>query len=150
MPKLKDRCAAVFSRRGKLFFQPHNRTITGLLIGGGPVEVLGEGASDQEIGQSLRKAVSNTRNGVPHPIDFNKLPLYLYEAAGVKSWTTFVKGTKNCQIADDGSIVSITPTRNAGAREGFQFLNDLTLELPSVVSSADLGRAIRLVLGMAE
>jgi hypothetical protein len=145
----KRRCVGLFLRDGALFLQPYYRTTAGVLIGGEPVERLELPSTDQELGQALRTALDHTRQKVPHPTDWDKLPNPLYEAAGVKSWPSFIKRTRSCEVTDDGRILRITPMRNAGSRDGFQFLEDLSIELRSDASTMEIGRSIRMAMDRA-
>jgi hypothetical protein len=85
-----------------------------------PVVKLDEGCSDGELGEAARAAMSASRTGVPHPQTWAGLLDPLLRLAGVKTWSTFAKSATCAEIEEEGAKVSVIPTRNLGAKEGFQ------------------------------
>lgn len=150
MQNQRKRNAGLFARMERLFIQPYHQTTDGVLIGAGPVEVLEQDVSDTDLGQALRVALNQSGRTVPHPADWGMIPQPLNKAAGAKSWSAFVKGTTSCEISDDGQTIKITPTRNAGSRVGFLFLNDLVVEVSSGVEDFELGSALRRAIASAK
>lgn len=142
--------AAVFSRKNQLLFQPESEATSGVLIGWFPVSALSESAENEELGAALVSALAEAKHGVPHPADWNQVPHYLYEAAGVKTWAHFVKGAKNCAVAASSNEIKLTPTRNGGTQRGFEHLNDRELRIAATSTPAEIGAAIREALSRSE
>jgi hypothetical protein len=77
----------------------------------------------------------------------------LLAAAGARTWARFVKGTRSVQVydlrmgaPDDGT--HIAPTRNLGARGGFEALVDENVILTTPTPS-ELGAAVARALELA-
>jgi hypothetical protein len=102
------------------------------------------------LGEAILDSLCQFKNGVPHPSDWGKVLQPLNEAAGVKGWASFVKGTRSCEIADDGTTLTFVPMRNAGARKGFQSLNDSSVKLPATATPDEVGWTLRKAFEYAE
>lgn len=150
MNRTGNRFAAAFYRSGHVFIQPYYRTTAGVLIGGEPIKDLEFDASDRELGEALVEALGHFKSGVPHPADWGKVSQPLNEAAGVKGWSSFIKGARSCEVADEGGTLIFVPMRNAGVRAGFQFLNDSSTKLAADATADEIGRTLRNAFERAE
>ncbi|MBN1342072.1 MAG: hypothetical protein JXQ73_05295 [Phycisphaerae bacterium] len=70
----------------------------------------------------------------------------LVEAAGVKSYSTFVKGAVSASALDHGETIRLVPDENRGVRKGFVPLSDLDMLLLSTCQDDELGAAVREVI----
>lgn len=145
--------AAVYKRRQCLIVSPISRTITGVGIGTPPFEVLSEEVSLGVLGDAIARALESARSGLPHPgpNEWSIIAKPLYEAAGVKSWSAFVKGAIYCTVAKTGGCFVIEPSQNKGARGGFQpIIGQSSLTIPLESSVEDIGLAVREALSISE
>jgi hypothetical protein len=133
-----------------LIVHPVSETVNGVGIASPPFEVLTVGSSPEALGTAVVAALGESRTEVAHPTDFPAIARPLYEAAGVKSWSTFVKGSSMCTVEVDGSTLRIEPWENQGAREGFEPILENRLALPASSSIESLGLAVLDALKIAE
>lgn len=148
--KPQRRSAGIYSRDGKLFIYPHFITTTGISLGGEPIAVMEQIATDSEVGREAREALRRHRTGHPHPVRFDNPSDPLLEAAGVKTWATFAKGALACSISEDGVEVVITPSRRGKARASYLFTPDLNVKVNLPASDEQVGAAIREALARCE
>jgi hypothetical protein len=137
--------ATVYLRRGRIFVHASSRTTEGVWISSEPYETLAITCSDEELGAIAKVALENSRGGVPHPRDWKTLLEKFLQQAGVKSWSTFVKGATCADIKDNGEHITVTPMKNLGPKEGF-----LAEESKKVIvernSNSAVGAVVRGVL----
>lgn len=143
--------ANLFRRKDLLFVDSLSQTTTGLWTGTALHSLMAD-CSDQEIGHAVRHALSASRIGVEHPNskDWQAIESALWSASGVKSWSEFVRGARSVRVDQDGRVFSLTPLRNAGARQGFVAIGEKTFGLPVTTADEQLGEAVRRAFEMAE
>lgn len=134
--------ANIFQRAGAFLIHPSSRTTDGVWILESPCVRLRIDVSDETLGQTVLAQLKASRTGVPHPTDWKSVARPLLDAAEVRSWSTFTKGTLSVKVMADGDIVQVTPTANLGARGGFEELlaERRSLEAPSAQSLGTLVR----------
>jgi len=98
----------LYMRRGVVFIQTQSRTVDGAWIAT-PLLFTTTIDDPSSIGRSVLNALDCSVNNVPHPTDFKKLVTPLLEAAGVKSWSRFVQGTRSVLITLDGRSLCALP-----------------------------------------
>lgn len=107
-------CGSAYLRGGKIFIQAYSQTRVGVWISSGPVYVTSGDASHAEIGEKILAALANSIVGVMHPSQnewkFVRSPMLT--AAGVKSWSSFAKGSKAVGFEYAGEMVVFTPSSN--------------------------------------
>lgn len=148
--KPQRRSAGIYRRGGKLFIYPYNKTTTGLSIGGEPVSVMEQTATDEEVGGAILRALSRHRTDLPHPASFEGMPEPLLDAAGVKTWAIFSKGALSCLISEDKSEIIVTPSRRAKAKGAYLHAPDLEVKLALPASDEQIGTAVREALSRCE
>lgn len=142
--------ATIYKRGAVLIIHPTSKTTAGVGIGTPPFLVVDADASPGIIGRELVQALQAGRSGIPHPVDWSNVGTPLLEAAKVRSWSAFVRGTLCCVVSDDGKDIGLIPTVNRGARTGFEHLPDDELSVPSTAPPEQVGLAVRKALELAE
>jgi hypothetical protein len=132
--------AAAFMRKEKMFLHPDSRTTRGFWILSTPVVVATK--DDKDLGAKIMMVLSQSRDGVPHPVSWKRLTDPLLRAAGARSFAAFAESAKSVDISlEDGRMV-FTPSKNGGPRNAFLHLNDKSIRcLPSEAEAADCLRA---------
>jgi hypothetical protein len=120
-------------RSKKIILQPVSKTTVGLWKGDGPVVAIEE-ADVSKLGESVLKALAGSREDIPHPTSWKGSFDLVLKAAGVKSWKAFVKSAKRVEIKFSTNRVSFVPTKNCGPRDGFQSLDEASLDCPPTES----------------
>jgi hypothetical protein len=134
--------AAVFSRNGVLYFHSQSRTTAGVWIATSPFLRIEPDGSPARKGEAAVEALRASQDGVPHPTNWNGLLTPLLELAGVKSWSTFMKGAKSLGLEVEGDGLKMVPTRNLGPKEGFEAVPEQTVEIPFSSSPDQVGMAL--------
>jgi hypothetical protein len=132
---------SIYERAGSLFIRTMSKAAPGYWIEDGPVTVLrvGDAATDA-VGAAVRAAAERSRVGVPAPTDFKVLLEEYRKASGVAP-ATFMKSARSVSVSwNDGA--SLTPTKNLGAKKGFEPIEASTIRLPATASDAELGDAV--------
>ncbi|HEY8210752.1 MAG TPA: hypothetical protein VIG99_24880 [Myxococcaceae bacterium] len=138
------RRATVYRRKKQFLVHASSRTTDGAWILWPPCLAVPEGSHGQELGQSIRAALDASRMNVPHPQIWKGLLDPLLALAGVKAWSTFSKDASCVEVEDDGSRITLIPTRNLGPDEGFQA--DHSRQIVPEPGAAALGAAVRELL----
>ena len=111
--------AQIFQRKGDLFILPSCQTTDGVWMGVDPVVRLDENASHETLGEAILRAITSSKQGVPHPLDWNIPTTSLFQLAGVKSCNEFERNAKHITVQVDDKAMRITPWRNLGPGRGF-------------------------------
>lgn len=141
--------AAVYRRGGKIIIHPSSTTVTGIGVATPPFLVFSSEADDKSLGAAVRSSLVMSLSNLPHPADWSSISKPLLEAADVKTWSTFVRGTSSCDVVDDGGGITLTPLMNRGARHGFQSAGAQERSISSEISDEELGDAVRKALEIA-
>lgn len=113
------KAATAYLRKGRFFVHALFRTTDGVWIFAEPCEHLDLACSDRELGDLIQQALDGSRTGVPHPRVWTGLLGPLLKRAGVRSWNAFAKSASCAGVEEALGTVSVTPTRNLGAKGGF-------------------------------
>jgi len=134
--------ASVYRRGTTLFLVTASQSEGryGLWIESGPHFTRAVTAGADAIGDGLAKALEASRTGVPYPADPQSLAVPLIEAAGVKTWNAFVKGTELYHVERGATGVQITPT--SPERGGFTRRTDAVIHLSKTSTAFDLGEGL--------
>lgn len=116
------RRAEVYHRQTSYFIHASSRTVDGIWVLTEPCVKLSDACSDEELGDAALAALDASRNEVPSPPpgDSRSVLGPLLRSAGVKSWSTFAKGTSSVDLRDEGGRISIVPQENREPRDGFR------------------------------
>ncbi len=90
------------------------RTSTGIGVATEPYQVLSSSVSPTELGEAIYRALNDSRENIPHPVDWKALAFPRLAAAGVKTEAAFQKKSALVTALFDGVILSVTPHRNGG------------------------------------
>lgn len=137
----------MYARRGQFYACAMSRTVEWLWIAGPPfLEAAGD-ATDEELGRLVLDALEGSRQDVAHPpvADLERVLDPLVELAGVKSYRTFEKGARLVEALEQGGVVTLTPTRNAG-RDGFLPLEGSAVTVDSSDDAGAVGSGLRATL----
>jgi hypothetical protein len=97
----------------------------------------------------VRGALDASTTNVPTPDPSTRPDDPVREALGIKTYATYVKGTRSVSV-DRNESLTVTPHRNAGAREGFLPIEDERISLERDADEAKLADAVRRGLDRAE
>lgn len=148
--KLQSTSVGVFKRKGKFLIQPRDRTTAGVYIGTSPVLMAPMDVSEEELGKLVLRSFEVAEDGVPHPDDWTQFPHPLWDAAGVRSWAAFSKGTVNCDLYREGAALRIQPMKNMGAKRGFVLLKEHEKSIPANSPPNIIGKEILCAIELAE
>lgn len=131
----------IYMFKNKLFVHTFSTTTTGAGIGTDNVEVAERSLDSLELGRLVRRMLSLSSTGLPHPTDFKKLTEVLLNLAGVKSWNSFGNCSDSCSVSVVNERYTILPHRKykkQGAKIGVMEAKQ-TLSEPS---DSGLGLAV--------
>jgi hypothetical protein len=101
-----------------------------------------------KVGQAVLVALEGSKEGISHPTQWKGRFDPILQLAHVPSWNAFVETTKCVQIELESDEVSFIPTRNLGARDGFEPIQD---KIRCFAGSAELvGAALLTAFEKAE
>ena len=112
-------CAAAYIFNGRIVVAAERQTTAGVWISDGPVLAC-EPNDPMTLGQAVLSTLSASRKGTPHPTDWKSIANPVPAAAGAKSYKAFMSSAKHVAIEAEGSQVIFRPSRNLGAKEGFE------------------------------
>jgi hypothetical protein len=138
--------AAIYGRKGRLFVTASHKTKAGFWIDDEHVACLSQPSHD-ELGRAIEQALDLSQEGVSTPQPDARIDKPLLTAAGVGSWTTFMKLSKHVSVSSDGSLLKVTTSRNLGSKEGFEPEPDMAV--PSATSVSALGQIVADLLSRA-
>lgn len=144
------KCATVYKRKEYLYFHPRAKTEVGVWIAIPPFHALVSSASPLQKGDILRQMLYESREGVEHPTQWGNLSEPLYKLAGVKTWGTFAKITKCCEVEYEGDEIRFIPHRNLGPKEGFVPIESQVMIANSSLSNEEIGLMVDAALEKCE
>jgi hypothetical protein len=142
--------ATACKRKDAWYFHSDSRTTDGVWVATEPFLKLAPDASPASIGKTVLSVLEASQTDVPHPKDWNAVYYPIPEMAGVKSWTTFMKGSMLLTIEADGGVLVITPTKNLGPKEGHVPFENRVLRLPEISAPDVIGAAIQDAIAQCE
>jgi hypothetical protein len=110
--------AAIYERKGALFVLASHRTEAGFWVDDEQVISLTQ-PTDDELGRAIEQALAHSKNGMPTPPPTARIDKPLLTAAGVGSWSTFMKLSRHVSVSIDDGAWKATPHRNLG-KGGFE------------------------------
>jgi hypothetical protein len=137
--------AGVYKRKNDFIIHPYSRTTVGLWIGSGSPISCNINSQANELGDTLTRALSESKTNVPHPKDAaewkaSNVPILKFFKA--KSFSSAMKGAFYCNIEDDGGILLFTPYRNMGAKNGFVPILEKEIKIPSDSCMEEIGNTL--------
>ena len=131
-------CAAAYIFQGQIVLAAERETTAGVWISDGPVQVY-ESTDPMILGQAVLGALAASRRATPHPTDWKSVANPVPAAAGAKSHKAFMASAKHVTVEAKGSQVIFRPSRNLGAKEGFE---PSGVEQTSSTDPDDVGRLL--------
>jgi len=116
-----------------------------------PVFVISSDDENKKIGELAIQTFEYSKEADP-PSSYDKNILKpLLNAAKVKSYSNFVKGTKMCSVTIKEGRMYFLPLKNTGMKSGFEFLVDKMFDISmDALSLAELGILIKKLIDMTE
>jgi hypothetical protein len=133
--------AGAYKKDKKIYLNPMSKTTTGLWIGTSPRIVVDETEPASVKGKHLRECLRNSREGLPHPTDWDAFLEPFLKEVGAKSWSAFAKNALSCSIGFDRDQLVFLPYRNSGPKEHYNFLplEDRKMSISSGATGEELG-----------
>lgn len=133
--------AGAYKRDKKMYLNPMSKTTTGLWIDTSPRIVAEETLPDSVKGRHLRECLRNSREGLPHPTDWDAFLERFLKEVGFTSWSKFAKNALSCTIDERGDQLVFLPYRNSGSKNHYNFLplEDRKLSISSDATDEELG-----------
>ncbi len=133
--------AGAYKREKKIYLNASSKTTTGIWIGTSPRISFDEAAPPSIKGKYVREVLAHSKEGVPHPTDWeNRMQVFL-KAVGAKSWSKFAKAAVRCSIELDGDQLEFLPYRNSGPKDNYAFvpIEDGKMTISSDATDEELG-----------
>jgi hypothetical protein len=133
-------------QRGAIFvIHALSRTTDGVWIATQPFIRLPEDCSSDELSGAVQAALDRSKDRVRHPDQdqWKKVLEPLLNAAGVKSWRTFVRGSTSVEIESDATGLALIPTNNLRGREGYEAIDTERITVPLNATSDTIGLRLR-------
>jgi hypothetical protein len=138
--------AVAYKRGFRVVICPESETTAGVWILDSPAVV---GSTDLDaLGRQLIEALGHSRRQIPHPTVWSGLFDPVLHAAGVRSYSTFMKSALCVGVSWSEVGVQLTPYRNLGSRDGFDHMASKTT-LVSNYTDEQLGAALLSAFGDA-
>lgn len=117
----------MYRRRGVFIVERVDTTVDGIPFATADLTVLPLDTSPDKLGHTLVMTVDRARVGLPalKQDDWEAQLTPLLDAAGVSSWRTFVRGTREVAVFAESDWIDLLPTSNLGSTEGFEAREDL-------------------------
>jgi len=114
--------ATAYKREDRIFLHASSRTTAGVWILTAPV--LAPDRDDRaHLGSAVLHALEGSQEGIEHPTSWKGIIDPVLQLAGVKSWDAFAKSARCVEIKFGTNRVSFLPTKNLGAKDGFEPLS---------------------------
>jgi hypothetical protein len=124
------RMASIYRRNGKDYVTASSRTRDGFWLEEGAVDVFDTGDS-RALADSVRSALARSTQGVRPPRDWSSHVNRVVEAAGLKRYSAFARGTALVTVEEKDRLLRMIPHHNGGSREGYLGEEDRAIDLPS-------------------
>lgn len=142
---------AVYRRRGSYLMAADCHTKDGFWLTVAPYRKLPGDVNAGELGSAVREMLPFSRSGIPTPSWKDDSDMQeLLDAAGVKSYSTFMKGALLVKVRVEDEWATMIPMLNRGGREGFEHLNPSSGPHARVDDPEELGRKLLDAFELAE
>lgn len=117
---MQTQWASIYRFSNHLVVCPVSATTAGMRVAVEPFQVLPSSVSSIDLGEAVRYALTNSRQGIPQPTDWKAFSLPRLAAAGVKTEGAFQKKSQLVSAEFNGTVLKFTPYRNGGAAEAMK------------------------------
>jgi hypothetical protein len=137
----------VYRRRGQYLLNSNSQATSGVWIGK-LFRVLPTSIPEEQLGREVLSALQLSRTGIAHPDpkDWPAIQQPLLDAAGVKSWSQFAKGTDMVTVRLGDGVIEVTPERQASGEEGFEEVLEKKTRVGEAVNPEELGKLVKQAL----
>lgn len=133
--------AHVYRLRDKYLVTSASQTDAGVWIGTDPI-VTTELDAVSQLGEAVRDRLSESKFGIPHPIDFSSVGSSLLEAAGTESWSRFEDCAVFTSVESDETKIRVGAWTRVRGQEGHVPTPDDDVVLPANASAHEIGTAV--------
>lgn len=117
--------ATVYKRGDQFVVASSSLTESGFLVVNGWYRILdAAGATDESLGEATLAALTSSSGEVPDPPRSADPFKSILDALSLKTFNAFAKNSRSVKVTGDVNVLTVTPTRNGGPREGFKQLRD--------------------------
>ena len=143
--------AVIYERKGKFYIRASSQTNVGVWVDDGECYSVDVDSDHEEIGKCVFTALNKSKTNIIHPTDWKGVSIPLFEAAKVKSWSTFGKNAKCVNIYVDNNDIKIMPTENKSSiNEGFLEKEKSVILITTKTNNAELGKNIKKAWSLCE
>lgn len=114
--------ASILKKTDKYIIYSESLTNTGISLATEPYFILPDDATSDEICNCIMLALSKSKSGINHPSDWKKQKEDFLLNMQEKSMITLHSKSIQCSICLDEETITIYPTINLGAKNGFENL----------------------------
>lgn len=137
---------AIYKRNDKYYLVPQCLTEMGIGIACGEHAIA---ENSDAIYELLMRAFEESREGVPHPVNWSEFRGKFFSIFGVKSSSAFHKNTLMITVDIEGEAITLTPYINCGAKNGFQGAREKAVRVDVGVQQTSFKAAIDEAFSLA-
>jgi hypothetical protein len=144
--------AGAYKREKTIYLNPMSKTTMGIWIGTPPGIVFDEMEPPSRKGKYIREVLAHSKEGVPHPTDWDSIHKLFLKDVGAKSWNKFAKIAVRCSIELEGNRLAFLPYRNSGPKDNYAFvpIPDRKLTISVDASDEQLGLFLEKAFELCE
>ena len=142
--------AEAYRRENGLFIHSDSRSTTGLWVIAEPFIRLTVDEDPAAVGRAIVKALSASRDGVPHPPPSGELFSPMLLLAEVPSWEDFVKEALSVSVGRDDGWLTFSPSRYEPSDDSFLPTKGRDMRIPDTASPEDIGKALNEAFALCE
>jgi hypothetical protein len=134
--------ATAYLRGDFLYLHSDSKSTSWVWVAGPPFIKLNRSCSHNEKATAVCAVLESSRESIPHPTDWSAVTAPLLRLAGVKSDRQLVKNAMCVHLQLDRGQLKFVPCKNLGAREGFDFLMEESIDLPISSTPDEIGAGL--------
>jgi hypothetical protein len=110
--------SSVYRRQGNWYIVSSSLTSDGVWLNSGSVSKVSDTADPAHKGQLILAALRGSKEGVPHPVDFELATAAVLEVIGCRSWSELECQAQTVTVQFDGNEFVLTPWKR-GKKTGW-------------------------------
>jgi hypothetical protein len=145
------RSAAIYALEDRILLHPWQRTTEGLEIASEPYVCVPADVDAERLGEVVLGVLSAPGQILPHPTSWKGLAKPRLEAAGVKSESAFMLGTRSVAVEWLNEGLRFEATRNGGSHgpeKGFHPLPHSSVSVDAHADARTIGAAVKSALSL--
>jgi hypothetical protein len=137
-------------RKGQIIVYSWSETKDGFWVTNGAFDLLDQDCPDGDLGAAVLRMLDVSLAGVRTPnLRTGPSPFAaVLDALGLRTWAGYARTVRHAGVGRDGGRITVTPTRNGGAKEGFVDLTELSVAFDQPPAEP-LGTAVRAALAQS-